>query len=71
MRSLGRGSLVLLALLASGLGSSRASLAQMAETPPNFKVAFIGDMGINTNAQSVLQLIENEGADMAIHLGDL
>jgi len=71
LRSLGRGSLVLVLLLGFALADSHSARAQLTATPPNFKVAFIGDMGINTNAQSVLQLIENEGADMAIHLGDL
>ena len=42
-----------------------------AETPPNFKVAFIGDQGLGSNAQAVLQLIQAEGADMVLHQGDL
>ncbi len=41
-----------------------------AAPPPNFKVAFIGDQGIGPNAEQVMQLIANEGADMALHLGD-
>lgn len=40
-------------------------------TPPNFKVAFIGDQNIGNNARSVLELIKSENADMAIVSGDL
>ena len=39
-------------------------------TDANLKVAFIGDQGINSNAKAVLQLIEDEGADMVLHQGD-
>ena len=39
--------------------------------PQNFKVAFTGDQGVNTNSVSVLQLIRNERADMLIISGDL
>ena len=38
--------------------------------PPNFKVAFIGDQGSNSNSEAVLQLISNENADMVLHQGD-
>ncbi len=38
--------------------------------PPNFKVAFIGDQGHGRNATTVLELIRDEGADMALHQGD-
>ncbi|MGB2694904.1 MAG: metallophosphoesterase [Dehalococcoidia bacterium] len=41
------------------------------ETPPNFKVAFIGDQGLGPNAEAVLTLIQAEGADMVLHQGDL
>ena len=41
-----------------------------AAPPENFKVAFIGDQAIGANAEAVLQLISDEGADMVIHLGD-
>ena len=41
------------------------------EVPPvNFKVAFLGDQGSNTNSEAVLQLIATENADMALHQGD-
>lgn len=33
-------------------------------------VAFIGDQGYGKNAEAVLQLIKNEGADMVLHQGD-
>ena len=51
--------------------SSNEAHAGAATVPPeNFKVAFIGDQEINANAEAVLQLISDEGADMVIHLGD-
>jgi uncharacterized protein YjdB len=40
-------------------------------TPPNFKVAFIGDQGSGQDAIDVLQRIADEGTDMVIHSGDL
>lgn len=39
-------------------------------TPPNFKVAFIGDQDDGSGAMNVLRLIRDEGTDMVIHLGD-
>ena len=39
-------------------------------TPPNFKVAFIGDQGLSDASRAVLQLIKDEGADMVLHQGD-
>ena len=45
--------------------------ARTRETPPNFKVAFIGDAGISTSAKAVLNLIRDEDADMVLHQGDL
>jgi len=41
-----------------------------AETPDNYMVAFIGDQGLGEDAQAVLQLIKNEGADAVVHSGD-
>jgi hypothetical protein len=38
--------------------------------PPGWKVAFIGDQGLGADAESVLALILDEGADMVIHAGD-
>ncbi len=42
----------------------------LAGNPANFLVAFYGDQGYGANARAVLQLIKNEGADLAVHLGD-
>lgn len=39
-------------------------------TPPNLKVAFIGDQSLSFFAQLVLRLIRRERADMVLHLGD-
>jgi len=41
-----------------------------AQTPVNFKVAFIGDQGSGSNATAVLNLIKNEGAHAVVHSGD-
>lgn len=41
------------------------------QTPRDFKVAFIGDGGINNYSKSVLKLIKSEGTDMVLHQGDL
>ena len=38
--------------------------------PPNFKVAFIGDQGLNKNSLAVLRLIKEERTDMVLHQGD-
>ena len=38
--------------------------------PPNFKVAFIADQGLGSDAISVLELIRNEETDMVLHQGD-
>ncbi|MEJ2259762.1 MAG: Ig-like domain-containing protein, partial [Nitrosopumilaceae archaeon] len=38
--------------------------------PPNFKVAFIGDQGLNGESEAVLQLIAIEDTDMVLHQGD-
>ena len=40
-------------------------------TPANFTVAFIADQGNNKNADAVLRLIKNKGAQLVIHSGDL
>lgn len=41
-----------------------------AKTPDNYTVAFIGDQGPKADAQAVLELIKNEGADAVVHSGD-
>ncbi len=38
--------------------------------PPNFTIAFIGDQGLGSKAEAVLQLIKDEGTDLVIHAGD-
>jgi len=39
-------------------------------TPSNFKVAFIGDQGLNNYSRAVLQMIKNEEAEIVLHQGD-
>jgi predicted phosphodiesterase len=47
------------------------AFSQNPEIPPaNFKVAFIADQALGTDAQAVLQLIKNEGAGAVVHCGD-
>jgi hypothetical protein len=38
--------------------------------PANITIAFIGDQGLGPNAEAVLNLIKNEGADAVLHQGD-
>ena len=53
------------------IGESCSSCSQdCGSCSQEVKVAFIGDQGLGTNAESVLQLIKNEKADMVIHAGD-
>lgn len=40
-------------------------------TEPNFKVAFVADMGVSGDAEDVLRLIRRQGADMVLHQGDM
>jgi hypothetical protein len=65
--------LLLTALLATALGTARAS-AQEAPGPiptdPSLKVAFIGDSGNDEGFRRVLELIKSEGAHMVLHQGD-
>ncbi len=57
-------------------GSTTSEVADAADaavpgaTPPNLKVAFVGDQGTNSNTLAVLNLIKKEGADFVILLGD-
>ncbi len=39
-------------------------------TPPNLKVAFIGDQGMSNYSRAVLQMIKNENVDVVLHQGD-
>jgi len=56
------------ALIAAFLAAAAPTVAQ--ETPVDFKVAFIGDQGLGSDAEAVLTLIRSEGADAVIHQGD-
>jgi hypothetical protein len=40
-------------------------------TPPDLKIAFLGDQGLGGDAVAVLELVRAEGADAVIHMGDL
>jgi hypothetical protein len=65
--------LVPLFLVGCGSGdetSTSSSPPVSTTTPPNFKVAFIGDQALGSNSRAVLQLIKDEGADMVLHSGD-
>ena len=44
---------------------------ELIHTDTNFRVAFIGDQGLDSNAIAVLNLIKDEGAQMVLHQGDL
>jgi hypothetical protein len=66
--------LVLLSAVLSGLmlpPRSHGHRAVVPETPPNFKMAFIGDQGLGPNSVAVLNLIKTEGAQAVLHSGDL
>ena len=64
--------LVFAIIILSGIsGIQYSAFAQTPNTtPPNFKVAFIGDQGLNGDSEAVLTLIKNENADMVLHQGD-
>ena len=62
--------LAFITAISVSISSNDAHAGAPAAPPENFKVAFIGDQAIGTNAEAVLQLISDEGADMVIHLGD-
>ena len=77
MKKISGATLLLIVVIAAalvffpGFGGTNSSLAQApGETWPNLKVAFIGDQGVNVNAEAVLNLILSEGADMVLHQGD-
>lgn len=40
-------------------------------TPPNLKVAFLGDQGLGANPRAVLEMIRDWGGQGIIHAGDL
>jgi hypothetical protein len=47
-----------------------APVGAQSDVPFDFTIAFIGDQGLGANAQAVLTLIRNEGADAVLHSGD-
>lgn len=51
--------------------SLQAVTGPLLATEANLLVAFIGDQGFNADAEAVLTLIRDEGADMVLHQGDL
>ena len=54
------------------LGITTENLKKLqAVPPPDFKIAFLGDQGVNANARAVLQMLVDENADAVVHLGDL
>ena len=62
---------LLLGLAVAGMAISTGDAAAgHSPTPQNFKVAFIGDQGLSSNAVAVLNLIKDEGTDMVLHQGD-
>ncbi|MEX0786490.1 MAG: flexitail domain-containing putative surface protein [Dehalococcoidia bacterium] len=67
---LGLPALALLLLAGVRWSDAPVSAGAPSAPPPNFKVAFIGDQGINSSAEAVLQLILAEDTDMVLHLGD-
>ncbi len=52
-----------------GIGAQTSDA--MPETAPNLKVAFVGDFARNSDTESVLQLIKDQGAELLVGLGDL
>src|SRR5262245_14646482 len=51
------------------LVAPRAAGAQE-EPPPEPKIAFLGDQGLGGDAEAVLRLVRDEGAEAVLHLGD-
>jgi len=61
---------LLLVLLTSCTHLQQIQTFSHEDVPENFKVAFIGDQGINNNSVAVLELIKKENASMVLHQGD-
>ena len=57
-----------LLILACFLAATTPCFAET--TPTNFKVAFIADQGLGTDARAVLNLIKSEAASAVVHSGD-
>jgi hypothetical protein len=70
MRARGLVGLVLIGLLLVAGRVATGGVSTTAVGPQPVKVAFIGDQGLGSNSVAVLQLIEDEGADIALHQGD-
>lgn len=49
---------------------TRSPMAGTSSTPPNLKVAFIGDQGLGNDSVAVLELIRDEGAEIVLLQGD-
>lgn len=60
---------LLLTIVMVGTACAQTSSLSL-ETPPNFKIAFIGDQGLGKDAEEVLRLIKSEGAQAVLHIGD-
>jgi hypothetical protein len=65
-----RGALATVFSLCVAIALPSPVLAQGDIPPVNFTIAFIGDQGLGPNAEAVLNLIKNEGANAVLHLGD-
>ncbi|MGB7972297.1 MAG: metallophosphoesterase [Candidatus Deferrimicrobiaceae bacterium] len=65
-----RGALAAVFSLLVAIALPSQVLAQGDLPPVNFTIAFIGDQGLGTSAEAVLNLIKNEGADAVLHQGD-
>ena len=57
-------------LVASAACTNYVAAHDETSTPEDFKVAFIGDQSITSGSRAVLELIEEEDADMVLHQGD-
>ncbi len=55
--------------VAAAAVAGRAAFGQ-ALPPPGLKIAFFGDQGQGGDAEAVLELVAQEGADAVLHLGD-
>lgn len=54
----------------AGVKFGTAAAGGGTSTTPNFKVAFMGDQGITSNAKAVLNLVKRQNAALIVHLGD-
>jgi len=54
--------------LALSAAAARSAGAQL--PPPNFTVAFLGDQGLGSDSEAVLQMVKDEGAEAVVHAGD-